>query len=214
MALVEDGRVVAVRVHDGSPSHGDAMLPLVSEAFGEAGWSRSTVDRVAAGTGPGSFTGIRVGLALAKGIALGLDRPAVGIGALRAMCRAVPPAVIGPRCAALDGRRDELFVGTYDAAGNEIEAPRIVPRASTDWLARLEAIGGVLAGEIPLPSAFEGRIRAFRSELSDLPHAVGVALCGLECRENDAPAEPCYLRPADAIRPPEPGSSVSSKRER
>lgn len=186
------------------------MLPLIGELFAETGWAQTALDLIAVGTGPGSFTGIRVGLALAKGIGLGLDRPVFGIGSLRAMCRGVPRDLSGSRCAVLDGRRDELFVGVYGIDGTELQAPRIVPRNAVDPLAALGQSGGVLVGEVleSMPS-----LRAFRSELTDLPHAVGVALAGGESVESDAPAEPFYLRPVDAI-PSKAGSPVSSKQAR
>jgi tRNA threonylcarbamoyladenosine biosynthesis protein TsaB len=210
VALLDGDNVVSTRLHESSSSHGEVMLPLVGELFAETGWARTALDRIAVGTGPGSFTGIRVGLALAKGIGLGLDRPVFGIGSLRAMCRGVPGDLPGSRCAVLDGRRDELFVGVYGVDGVELEAPRIVPRNAADSLIALGQSGGVLVGEIleGLPS-----LRAFRSELTDLPHAVGVALAGAESAESTAPAEPFYLRPVDAI-PSGAGSPVSSKQAR
>jgi len=185
------------------------MLPLIGELFAETGWARTSLDRIAVGTGPGSFTGIRVGIALAKGIGIGLDRPVLGIGSLKAMCRCVPGDLTGPRCAVLDGRREELFVGVYGMEGAELEAPRIVARNAAHPLAALRD-SGVLLGEVleSLPS-----LRAFRSELTDLPHAVGVALAGAESAEADAPAEPFYLRLVDAI-PSGAGSPVSSKQAR
>lgn len=210
VALLEGDSVVSRRLHESSSSHGEVMLPLVGELFAESGWPRTALDRIAVGTGPGSFTGIRVGIALAKGIGLGLDRPVFGIGSLRAMCRGVPRDLPGSRCAVLDGRRDELFVGVYGIDGTELESPRIVPRTSADPLAVLGGSSRVLVGEIleGLPG-----LRAFRSELTDLPHAVGVALAGAESSESSASAEPFYLRPVDAI-PSKAGSPVSSKQAR
>jgi tRNA threonylcarbamoyladenosine biosynthesis protein TsaB len=210
VALLDGDNVVSTRLHENSSSHGEVMLPLVGELFAETGWARTTLDRIAVGTGPGSFTGIRVGLALAKGIGLGLDRPVFGIGSLRAMCRGVPRDLAGSRCAALDGRRDELFIGVYGIDGAELEAPRIIPRKAADSLAALGQSGGVLVGEVleGLPG-----LCAFRSELTDLPHAIGVALVGAESAESAGSAEPFYLRPVDAI-PSQAGSPVSSKQAR
>ena len=209
VALLDGDTVVSTRLHESSSSHGEVMLPLIGELFAETGWPRTALDRIAVGTGPGSFTGIRVGLALAKGIGLGLDRPVVGVGSLRAMCRGVPADVPGARRAVLDGRREELFVGTYRIDGAELDAPKIVPRSRADSLAALDEAPLVLVGEVleSLPN-----LPAFRSELSDLPHAIGVALAGAETIES-APAEPFYLRPVDAI-PSGAGSPVSSKQVR
>lgn len=186
------------------------MLPLIGELFAETGWPRTSLDRIAVGTGPGSFTGIRVGLALAKGLGLGLDRPVLGVGSLRAMCRGLPANVPGSRCAVLDGRREELFVASYAPDGTELEPPRIVSRGNSSILADFARSGGVLLGEVleSLPG-----LEGFRSDLTDLPHATGVARVGAEVAEADAPAEPFYLRPVDAI-PSRAGSPVSSKQAR
>jgi tRNA threonylcarbamoyladenosine biosynthesis protein TsaB len=210
VALIDGDNVVSTRVHEASSSHGEVMLPLIGELFAESGWARTALDRIAVGTGPGSFTGIRVGLALAKGIGLGLDRPVLGIGSLRAMCRTVPADRPGPRCAVLDGRRDELFVAVYGIDGVELEAPKIVARSAVESLAAIGQSGGVLVGEVLVSLA---DLPAFRSDLTDLPHAIGTALSGAESPEGDAPAEAFYLRPVDAI-PSGAGSPVSSNRAR
>ena len=73
VALVEDGQVVASLGHDVPNGHAERMLGLVDQALAEAGWAKASLDRIAVGVGPGSFTGIRVGIALAQGLALGLD---------------------------------------------------------------------------------------------------------------------------------------------
>lgn len=214
VVLLEDGRVVATRTHEASAAHGEVMLPFIGELFAETGWARSSLDRVAAGTGPGSFTGIRVGLALAKGIALGLDRPVLGIGSLRAMGRAVPAEVPGARYAVLDGRREDLFVGVFGTDGASLEDPRILPRGRVNWLESLVRSNGILIGEVGLLGPIDPMVRVFRSELTDLPHAAGVALAGSELDVASAPADPAYLRPVDAIRPPEARSPLSSKQAR
>jgi tRNA threonylcarbamoyladenosine biosynthesis protein TsaB len=214
VALLDGGKVVSTRVHDAKATHAEVMLPLVGELFDEAGWSRTSLDRIAAGTGPGSFTGIRVGLALAKGIALGLDRPVVGIGSLRAMCRAVPDDAPGSRWAILDGHREDLFLGAFDPAGAIIEEPAVVPRDPLDWLESFTGSGGVLVGEVGLLGPLDAGIRVHRSDVTDLPHAIGVALAGGEVEEALAPAEPTYLRPVDAMRAPEVRSPLSSKQPR
>ncbi len=209
VALVEGGRPVLALVYEGEKAHAEHLLPLVDRAFADAGWPKSSVDRIACGVGPGSFTGLRVGIALAQGIAVGLGRPALGVGALRAMARAVPDALAGLRCAMIDARKAELFVAAYDAAGAEHVAPRTVPRAAvSDFVATLAApvvIAGEVAAELSLPAP------GHRSALSDLPHATCVALLGAELDPGSAPPEPMYVRPPDAIVPNLPRSPLSSR---
>jgi tRNA threonylcarbamoyladenosine biosynthesis protein TsaB len=209
VALVEGGRVVLSLTHDAANAHAERLLPLVEQALSAAAWPKSSLDRVSVGTGPGSFTGLRVGIALAQGIGIGLGRPVLGVGSLRAMCRAVPAELPGLRCALLDARRSEVFIAVHDAAGAELVAPRTLPREGLAGFLAALAEGRLVVGEVvaelgELPAAVH------RSELSDLPHAAAVALLGEELSEAEAPPEPVYVRPADAIRPNLPRSPLSS----
>lgn len=212
IALVEEGRVVVAR-ESGEAMHGERVLPLLDELFSSAGWAKNSLDRVGVGVGPGSFTGVRIGVALGLGVGLGLGRPVIGVGSLRAMCRGTPQGTPGPRCALLDARRGELFMALYDAEGAELAAPRTVSRTEIEGsLGRMSAPPVVVVGEVlaELGSGLPG----FRSEMTDLPHAVSVALAAVELSEALAPPEPVYVRPADAIRPNLPRSPLSSTEPR
>ncbi len=210
VALVEAGRVIVWAATEAPGGHAPHLLGLVNQVLADAGWSKTALDRVSVGTGPGSFTGIRVGIALAQGIALGLSRPLVGVGSLQAMSRAVPVGVHGPRCAFIDARRNELFGAEYDEGGHERRAPEALRREDVGaWLARTASpvVLGEVTSSLILPTS------PLRSELTDLPHAVGVGLAGEEAPEppeNAAPVEAVYVRPADAIRPNLPGFPLSS----
>ena len=210
VALVEAGRVIVWLATETPGGHAPHLLGLVDQIVAAAGWSKAALDRIAVGLGPGSFTGIRVGIALAQGIALGLSRPIVGVGSLRAMCRAVPAELRGPRCALIDARRDEVFAAEYDEVGHERREPQAVRRDRVSaWLA--ETASPVLLGEAATVLAPEAS--PLRSDLTDLPHAAGVALAGEETPERaaDAPAiDAIYVRPADAIRPNLPRFPLSS----
>jgi tRNA threonylcarbamoyladenosine biosynthesis protein TsaB len=209
VALVEDDRAVVTFAHEVPGGHAERLLGMVGRALAEAGWTKASLDRVAVGVGPGSFTGIRVGIALAQGIALGLGCPVLGVGSLRAMCRMVPDEVPGTRCALLDARREEVFCAEYDATGVELRAPVAVRRAAVaEWLAASAPVHVVLgeAGDSPGIAA----PALFRSEPTILPHALGVALVGSRLAPAEAPAEAAYGRPADAIRPNLPRSPLSS----
>src|SRR5687768_454757 len=110
VALLDDDRLVVELEHDQPNAHAERILPLVERALEAAGFDRTSLDRVAVGIGPGSFTGLRVGIALAEGLALGLDIPIIGVASLRAMAAAVPAAEARIRIPVLDARRDEVFV--------------------------------------------------------------------------------------------------------
>src|SRR5688572_6886733 len=92
VALLEDERLIIELEHDQPNAHAERILPLVERALASAGFDRTSLDRLAVGVGPGSFTGLRVGIALAEGLALGLGIPIVGVPSLRAMAAAAPAA--------------------------------------------------------------------------------------------------------------------------
>lgn len=210
VALVEAGHVLVWVATEAPGGHAPHLLGMVDQVLANAGWSKTALDRIAVGVGPGSFTGIRVGIALAQGIALGLARPVIGVGSLRAMSRATPADVRAPRCAFIDARRNEVFGAEYDEVGNEGRAPQAIRRENVGaWLA--EATSPVVLGEVTASLALG--VAPLRSELTDLPHAVGVALTAEEApepQETPGPVEAVYVRPADAIRPNLPGFPLSS----
>jgi len=199
VALAEDDRVVARATHAELNAHAERLGSLLESALAEAGWEKSSLGRVAVGVGPGSFTGLRVGIAFAQGIALGLGLPLSGMGSLRAMAEACPPDVAGLRVALLDARRGEVFVAAYDAAGKEHLAPLALPR-ETALGTLLERLGPdvVLLGEVvaeldPTPGA-----RLHRSDPTDLPDAAAVARLAFRAAESAPFVEPLYVRDAGA----------------
>jgi tRNA threonylcarbamoyladenosine biosynthesis protein TsaB len=210
VALVEAGRVIVWVATEAPGGHAPHLLGMLDQVLASTSWSKTALDRIAVGVGPGSFTGIRVGIALAQGVALGLARPVIGVGSLRAMSRATPAEIPGSRCAFIDARRNEVFGAEYDEVGNERRAPQALRREDVGaWLA--EVTSPVVLGEVTRSLALQ--VGPLRSELTDLPHAAGVALAAEEAPEpveNAAPVEAVYVRPADAIRPNLPGFPLSS----
>lgn len=198
VALVEASHPVVTLSHDEPNAHAERMLPLVERALEQAGWSRQTLARVGVGVGPGSFTGLRVGIALAQGIALGLGIPLLGVPSLAAMAAAVPRHVAGVRQPLLDARRGEVFVARYDLDGAELLPPRTLSREAAQSDASQAGI--VLVGEITAELGLEP---AHRSEESDLPHARWVAALAAQAVPDGLPAEPLYVREADAVLPKE-----------
>lgn len=116
VAVALDGAVVAEVEGDGRP-HAAALLPAVQRALAEAGLVFDDLDAFAVSIGPGSFTGLRIGLATAKAFALG-GRPLAGVPTLAALAwpeRETAPALV----ASLDAQRGELYAAAY-AAGGEL----------------------------------------------------------------------------------------------
>ncbi|HVJ22164.1 MAG TPA: tRNA (adenosine(37)-N6)-threonylcarbamoyltransferase complex dimerization subunit type 1 TsaB, partial [Polyangiaceae bacterium] len=129
VALLENTELVLELEHEQPNAHAEQILPLVERALSSAGFDRRSLDRIAVGIGPGSFTGLRVGIALGEGLALGLDLPIVGVSSLRAMAAAAPASEPRVRVPVLDARRSEIFAAAYDAEGSEKMAPCAIPIA-------------------------------------------------------------------------------------
>jgi tRNA threonylcarbamoyl adenosine modification protein YeaZ len=205
VALVENGVLVAAATHERESAHAELVLPLIDQLFARAGWAKGSIDRIAVGVGPGAFTGIRVGMALAQGLGLGLRRPVFGVGSLEAMAAAVPRTVPGLRCALLDARRSELFVAVYGPEGDELAAPHAVGRDRAP--ARISEIAPeprVIVGEIA------SELGGFRSSETDLPSGLWTARIAELRSEALARAEPHYVRDAGAALPALPPSPFSS----
>jgi tRNA threonylcarbamoyladenosine biosynthesis protein TsaB len=208
VALASNGEILTTLTHEEPNAHAERVLGLVERALAETGFTRASLDRVAVGVGPGTFTGLRVGIALAEGIALGLDRPLVGVGSLRAMAHAVPATDLRKRVAVLDARRGELFIAAYGPDGEEVLAPSALPPARARELVE-QALGArelVVVGESAgaLGSGFE----VLRGAEVDLPHAAPIARLAALLDPALARAEPVYVRGPGATLPNLPPSPL------
>lgn len=208
VALVEGDQVVATAHHEEPNRHGERLLPLIEELLAASGWRRKDLERIAVGVGPGSFTGLRVGLALATGLSLGLRVPAVGVGSLRALAAGHDAADPRLRVVVRDARRSEFFVAAYSAEGVELQAPEAVPQALAPDLVRR------LAGERPfvvLGTTLEG-LPCAESELTRTPDARVVARLAGSLDPALHPALPQYVRGPNAVRPQLPPSPLALPR--
>lgn len=197
VALFEDGALVLEREQLVRNAHGESILPMLDRALVEIGWRPADVARVAVGTGPGSFTGVRIGVALAKGIHLATGAELVGVTSLDAIASAAPPGE-GSVVAVLAAMRGEVFAQVTDAAGRVHVSPACV--RVVDWEAWLAgcAPGARVVGDAP-PIA-EGTP----------PRARFVGQLALARAADDADAlEPLYVRPPDITRPkPKPAPAT------
>lgn len=191
---------------DGSPRHSTALLAEVERAAATAGgWD--AVERLAVGLGPGSFIGIRIGIATARGLASSTGLPVTGVCTLDALGRALDE-LAGPersRLAVLDARRDEVFAALYSPTAERLWEPLVAAPA--------ELAERVTALAVPPLAAGSGAIR-FRDELAsrgvDVPgdadpvHRVAArhvcALAEAAPDRGDERLEPIYLRAPDAER--------------
>jgi tRNA threonylcarbamoyladenosine biosynthesis protein TsaB len=222
---------VALRLADGSslqarddpgpgehPGHATRLLGMADELLGRASIGWRALDRIAVGVGPGTFTGLRVGVASARGLAQSLEIELVGVSSLRAL--AEPALGLEPDCArvlaVLDARRGEAFLAAYEMTGGESveEVVSPVALAPEDLAGSIERAEAQLGGErgAGWRAVGDGAVR-FRAQLqaagvrvppdsSPLHLLSAEAICRLGARGEPAVAEqsiqPDYCRRPDA----------------
>lgn len=207
VALWADGTCVARETNADPSLHAERIVSLIERALATSGWQRSALDLIVSCVGPGSFTGIRVGLATAKGIALGLDRPIVGVGSLEAMAAAASGTTSGVIVPLLDARKGEIFWAAYAQDGSQVSAPAHVAVANIEQaLAPFIERGATVVGEFADSLTLSDAVRRWRSEATDLPDPVYVARVGVTKFERSGPdnldgLEPVYVRPPDITSP-------------
>lgn len=116
VAVARDDQILAHRHIVTDRRHAEEITPLLGEALTEAGCSLRDIDRIAVDVGPGRFTGLRVGLATARGLALACDLPVVGVTSLEILAAARPER---PVAAVIDARRNEVFQQVFLPNGSE-----------------------------------------------------------------------------------------------
>ena len=191
VAVMDGERVLAHASDVMARGHQERLAPMAQAVMREAGLPFSALERIGATVGPGSFTGLRVGIAFAKGLASALAIPAAGVGTLEALAADIDGLVF----AAIDGRRDQVYCQAFEA-GEPLMAPDILPVSAA--AARLAEIGQgrdltlVGSGALLLAAAAPGAM-VVPAEGAD-PRAVA----RLAARRSPGPLVPLYLRAPDA----------------
>jgi tRNA threonylcarbamoyladenosine biosynthesis protein TsaB len=141
------------------PGHATRLLVLADELLERAGIDWPQVQRVAAGAGPGTFTGLRVGLATAHGLAQSLGAELVAVSSLQALARSAQQGGFrSPLLAVIDARRGEVFAAAYGADAQELLAPRpVAPESLGELPAQVAALAGCAAGG--WPAVGDGAVR-------------------------------------------------------
>ncbi|MDB5458773.1 MAG: tsaB, partial [Caulobacteraceae bacterium] len=122
-AVLKDGAVLAAHSEPMTRGHQERLAPLVRDTMAEAGVGFADLDRVGVTVGPGSFTGLRVGLAFAKGLGLALSRPCIGVGTLEALAASEPGP--GLTAAVVDAKRGQVYLQLFEG-GAALMAPDVL----------------------------------------------------------------------------------------
>lgn len=199
VALHVDGHVIE-RFEIAPRRHTELALPWAEALLAEAGVARSQLDAIAVSRGPGAFTGVRLGIAIAQGIALALDRPVVPVSTLATLAMR---AAGDNRIAAIDARMGEVYLGTFVLANGELQAQSdevvVVPAQAVvppgvSW----HAVGtGFAAVDGALQARLQGQLAMV--DATALPHAADVVTLALSALARDGGqaaerVEPAYLR--------------------
>jgi tRNA threonylcarbamoyladenosine biosynthesis protein TsaB len=202
-AAVLDTELAAIAGHETLPmvrGHAEALIPLIARVLERAHLTFSEIDRIAVTTGPGSFTGLRVGIAAARGIALATGKPAVGLSTLAAYAA---PFIAAddtlPVVAAIDARHDHVYLQIFGPGGRTLVTPRLVPvreamrAAATGGPRLVGTAANLLAAAWPpaerAPTVVDQR---------QAPDIDWVARLGAAAAETGSPPKPFYLRAPDA----------------
>lgn len=207
-ALVRDGSVVEEAVLDSQNIHAERLVGQVDEVLRRAGIGIRSVDAIAVSIGPGSFTGLRIGVSVSKGLAYAASLPVIGVPTLVALARhaaavdAVPDGT--PILAALDARRDEVYCQLFAGQGDHL---------TPAWDAAAMTVGELrqLLGDREVIVAGNGAHKVIGGEARALPNAraaspeasrcsasavalLGGAMIQAGATDNAATLEPRYIK--------------------
>lgn len=179
--------------------HSELLMPMVEAVMHESGLGYSDLDKIAVTVGPGAFTGLRIGLSTAKAMAMALQVPAVGLTTLDILARQFREQQPSACAVLIETKRDDYYVGVYNAQGMAVREPAAMSGAATAELLK-EYPDIVLTGDAVerFSSAHAGHA-AVPALLPDAKLMCVMADVGL-----GGEPEPLYLRGADVTMPKQP----------
>jgi tRNA threonylcarbamoyladenosine biosynthesis protein TsaB len=196
-------KIVAQESQPMKRGHAEALMPLIARVMKASSVAFASLDRIAVTTGPGSFTGLRVGLSAARGIALAAGKPVVGLTTLTAYAAPIvtengPHPIIS----AIDARHDHVYFQVVGGDGSSLIRPQVAPIAEALAASKFGAphlvgnAANILAERWPADAP-----PPFRIDPQAAPDIAWVAWLGAAVSPEMAPARPYYLRAPDA-KPP------------
>lgn len=207
VALVEDDHILTEVVIEKGLTHSKTLLPSVNEMLSNRKLTVFDLDLLAVGAGPGSFTGLRIGLSAVKGLAWAASKPLVGVNSLETMAQGTP-LHLSPLCPMMDARKSEVYSAVYERNGNGLSCRLPMAAISPEDLARsitektyffgdgAEKYSEVMSGILK-----EKFVRT--KETPDYPKATVTAVMARKLYENGIKSDPAlitpiYIRPSDA----------------
>lgn len=194
------GRVLAGESLPMTRGHAEALIPLIARVMKQAALDFADLDRLAVTVGPGSFTGLRVGIAAARGIALSAEKPVFGVSTLSAYAaRHLAEDTSVQVVTAIDARHEHVYLQVFGPGRSILTAPRLAPLADAARAAgeaRSRLIGS--AAKAVAARMADGAAPPLLVETRDAPEIDWVARTGAALPEDHAPPKPLYLRAPDA----------------
>jgi tRNA threonylcarbamoyladenosine biosynthesis protein TsaB len=203
VAVADDDRMLAVLTGDASRTHGERLPGEIARALDQAGIARKRIDLLAVATGPGAFTGLRIGLAAMQGLAMTLDKPVIGVSALDALAEQVIDADVDLIVPWMDAQRGDVFATIVDRrTRSAIEPPAAAsPSVLLDaWRSHLANRRAIFIGDAVLRDAAVIDAPQWQQHA---PSALApqIAILGGRTRTAAGPPhrlEPIYVRRPDA----------------
>jgi len=211
VAVLDGGAVVAESRVSVAVTHGERLMAAIDGVLRAARWQLADVEAFAVGLGPGSFTGLRIGLSTVKGLAFATGRPVAGVPTLDALAWRLPFCAY-PVCPILDAKKNEVYAALYRTLEGRLETldpPRAVAPSTLAEELRdstrgpIVFVGDAVAPFAPVLSSVLGARACLASADLRVPSAVtvgelgGVALSRGEAMD-PASLVPLYLRPSEA----------------
>ncbi|HWC62821.1 MAG TPA: tRNA (adenosine(37)-N6)-threonylcarbamoyltransferase complex dimerization subunit type 1 TsaB [Rhizomicrobium sp.] len=194
-AVLAGEKILAHRFAAMARGHAEALAPMVQEVMAQAGLAFPALDRLAVTTGPGTFTGQRVGLAFMRGLRLALKKPLIGLTTLEAMAAAAQ----APRAAAIhDAKREEAYLLLWEK-GETVFSPAVLPFAEA--VEEIRGFGGCTLAGTGAEAAHEKLGANFPLTGIRQPDALWVARLAMARPPPDGAPAPLYLRAPDAKLP-------------
>ena len=207
VALWRDGTIVSAACEAMGRGHAEALVPMIEALMARAGITYTSLDRIAVTVGPGSFTGVRVGLATARGLGLAAAKAVVGVTTTEVLAAAVPPAALGGRSrilVAIDTKRGDLYVQQFDGNAQPLtDIIALSPPALDLWLGSGPLV--VVGDGAALVAAAVGP-NAVLSQTTALPDPAVIASLAATRTPHEGGPLPLYIHPPAAALPTAAGT--------